>query len=43
VVDATVVVMGAATGAVIWTSDPEDIKTLADQSGTRPALVIRAV
>jgi hypothetical protein len=43
VVDATVVVMGAATGAVIWTSDPEDIKALADQSGTRPALVIRAV
>ena len=43
VVDATVVVMGAATGAVIWTSDPEDIKALADQSGARPALVIRAV
>jgi hypothetical protein len=43
VVNATVVVMGAATGAVIWTSDPEDIKALADQSGARPALVIRAV
>jgi hypothetical protein len=43
VVDATVVVMAAATGAVIWTSDPEDIKTLADESGARPALVIRAV
>jgi predicted nucleic acid-binding protein len=43
VVDATVVVMAAATGAVIWTSDPEDIKRLADQSGAKPAPVIRAV
>jgi len=43
VVDATVVVMAAATGSVIWTSDPEDIKALADESGTRPVLVIRAV
>jgi predicted nucleic acid-binding protein len=43
VVDATVVVMAAATGAVIWTSDPDDIQALADESSTRPALVIRAV
>ena len=43
VVDATVVVMAAATGAVIWTSDPEDIKALVDESGPRPAVVIRAV
>ena len=43
VVDATVLVMAAATGAVIWTSDPEDIKALAGESGVRPALVIRAV
>ncbi len=43
VVDATVVVMAAATGAVIWTSDPEHVKALADESGVRPALVIRAV
>jgi hypothetical protein len=43
VVDATVVVMAAATGAVIWTSDPGDIKTLVDESGARPALVVRAV
>ena len=43
VVDATVVVMAAATGAVIWTSDPDDIKALADESGVTPALVIRAV
>ena len=43
VVDATVAVMAAATGAVIWTSDPEDIKALVDESGPRPAVVIRAV
>ena len=43
VVDATVVVMAATTGAVIWTSGPEDIKALADESGARPTLVIRAV
>ncbi|MGA8459400.1 MAG: twitching motility protein PilT [Streptosporangiaceae bacterium] len=43
VVDATVVVMAAATGAVIWTSDPEHVKVLADESGARPAPVIRAV
>jgi hypothetical protein len=43
VVDATVVVMAAATGALIWTSDPGDIKALADESGARSALVIRAV
>jgi hypothetical protein len=43
VADATVVVMAAATGAVIWTSDPGDIRALADESGTSPALVIRAV
>ena len=43
VVDATVAVMAAATGAVIWTSDPEDIKALVDASGPRPAVVIRAV
>jgi hypothetical protein len=43
VVDATVVVMAAATGAVIWTSDPADITALADESGASPALVIRAV
>jgi predicted nucleic acid-binding protein len=43
VVDATVVVMAAATGAAIWTSDPEDIKLLADELGTRATLVIRAV
>jgi hypothetical protein len=43
VVDAAVVVMAAATGAVIWTSDLGDIKALADQSAARPAPVIREV
>jgi hypothetical protein len=43
VVDATVVVMAAATGAVIWTSDAEDIKALANGSGVMPTPVIRAV
>jgi predicted nucleic acid-binding protein len=43
VVDATVAIMAAATGAVIWTSDPGDIKALADVSSARSALVIRAV
>jgi predicted nucleic acid-binding protein len=43
VVDAIVAIMAAATGAVIWTSDPGDIKAVADESSARPALVIRAV
>ena len=43
VVDAAVVVMAAALRAIIWTSDPNDIRSLANQSGTRPALVIRPV
>jgi hypothetical protein len=43
VVDATVVVMGAARGAVIWTSDPQDIRRLAGQAGAWPAPVVRAV
>ena len=43
VTDATVAVMAAATGAVIWTSDPEDIRALSGVSAARPALVIRAV
>ncbi len=43
VVDATVVVLAASLRAIIWTSDVRDITTLADCSGARPALVIRAV
>jgi len=43
VVDATVVVTAATTGAAIWTSDPEDIRALANEPGVTPALVIREV
>jgi hypothetical protein len=43
VVDATVVVMGAALSAIVWTSDPRDLRRLADHTGAKPALVIRAV
>jgi predicted nucleic acid-binding protein len=43
VVDATVVVMAAALGAIVWTSDPDDVHTLADAQDTKPALVIRTV
>jgi hypothetical protein len=43
VLDATVVVMAAALRAIIWTSDADDIKSLASQSGVKPAPVIRSV
>jgi hypothetical protein len=43
VVDATVVVMAAALRAIIWTSDPQDIKALAAASEARPAVVVRGV
>lgn len=43
VVDATVVVMAAALGAIVWTSDAQDIMTLAAASGARPAIVARGV
>lgn len=43
VVDATVVVMAAALRAIIWTSDTQDIRALADQSGVMPAPVARRV
>jgi len=43
VVDAIAVVMAAALRAIIWTSDADDIKSLADQSGLRPAPVVRGV
>jgi hypothetical protein len=42
-VDATVVVMAVAVSAIIWTSDPKDIRELADSSGARPAVLIRPV
>jgi hypothetical protein len=43
VVDAIVAVMGAARGAVIWTSDPDDIRRLAEHTGARPGPIVRAV
>jgi predicted nucleic acid-binding protein len=43
VVDATVVVMAAIHGAIVWTSDPDDIHALTDAQDTKPALVIRTV
>jgi hypothetical protein len=43
VVDATVVVMAATLGAIIWTSDPDDIRALIDAQDIKPAPVIRTV
>jgi hypothetical protein len=41
VVNATVVVMAAAVRAIVWTSDPEDLRWLAAASGAQPGLVVR--
>ncbi|MFC7274729.1 type II toxin-antitoxin system VapC family toxin [Paractinoplanes rhizophilus] len=43
VVDATVVTIALAHGAIVFTSDPDDIIHLASTVGTKPALVIRRV
>jgi hypothetical protein len=43
VVDATVVVVALAHGAIVFTSDATDIAVLARSSGARPALVVRSV
>jgi hypothetical protein len=43
VVDATVVVMATAVGAIVWTSDPQDITTLTVASDARPPVVVRGV
>ncbi|MHB9864428.1 PIN domain-containing protein [Streptomyces sp. YIM S03343] len=43
VVDATVVVMAASLGAIIWTSDPDDIRALIDAQDIKPTPVLRAV
>ncbi len=43
VVDATVVVLAVAVSAIIWTSDPDDMRKLASSSGARPVVLIRAV
>lgn len=43
VVDATVVVVAASLGAIVWTSDPDDIRALIDAQGMKPSPVIRTV
>jgi predicted nucleic acid-binding protein len=43
IVDATVVVMAASLGAIVWTSDPDDIHTLIAAQDIKPAPVIRTV
>jgi hypothetical protein len=43
VADAIVVVMAAALGAVVWTSDVADLGKLAQQAGARPPPVICGV
>ena len=43
IVDATVVAMAASLGAIIWTSDPGDIRALIDAQNIKPAPVIRTV
>lgn len=43
VVDATVAVMAAALGAIVWTSDPGDLRVLVDALDLKPAPVIRTV
>lgn len=43
VVDATVVVMAASLGALVWTSDPNDIRKLIDALDSKPAPVVRTV
>jgi hypothetical protein len=43
VVDALVVVMAAALGAIIWTSDVADLRALAGHAGMRPQPVVCGV
>ncbi|MFI0086713.1 twitching motility protein PilT [Streptomyces bobili] len=43
IVDATVVVVAATLGAIIWTSDPNNIRALIDAQDIKPAPVIRTV
>lgn len=43
VVDAIVVTMALTLGAIVYTSDPKDIASLAAESGARPGIAIRAV
>lgn len=43
VVDATVVTVALASGAIVLTSDPTDIALLGAAAGTKPGVVIRRV
>lgn len=43
VVDASVVVIATVLRAIVWTSDPHDLKALADESGAKPGIVLRTV
>lgn len=43
VVDATVVTMALTCGAIVFTSDPEDLARLSAASEVKPGLVIRRV
>jgi predicted nucleic acid-binding protein len=43
VVDATVVTVALAHGAIIFTSDPDDITLLGGATDTKPGLVVRRV
>ncbi|ARQ72428.1 twitching motility protein PilT [Streptomyces marincola] len=43
IVDATVVAMAASLGAIIWTSDPDDIRSLIEAQDIKPAPVLRTV
>lgn len=43
VVDAAVVTVALAHGAIVFTSDPGDIADLSAASGTKPGLVVRAI
>lgn len=43
VVDAVVIVFATTLRAIVWTSDPHDLKALADESGSKPGIVLRTV
>lgn len=43
IVDPTVVTMAASLGAIIWTSDPNEIRTVIDAQDIQPAPVLRIV
>ena len=43
VVDAIVIVMAATLRAIVWTSDPRDLKALTGESGAKPGIVLRTV